>query len=970
MTNTASKRRLTTYYVVLLAVVVAVFALVFSAGSDEHAEPSIAGGYDVAAGGTCLGKAFDLLQSGRYVNLRAGQESRPKGKLEWKNGVLTGPVTCVAGGERQLRATVRDGTLRGAVTGIPVAAAFKRDPPPPGAPTLVPTSVASDYNVIPRSACLGGRIELKQSGRTVTLEPAKKGEPSTLAYAAGKLTGPVRCVDGTIQAGSGTAVDRRITLTLTPAGKGGFPSTVVLDRRRDFTAGLAIFFLAIVIVMLAARWAGTLMTRIRQPRVMGEVLAGIVLGPTLFGLILPNLQASLFPSDVIPWLGVAANLGLIFYMFLIGLEIDLSQLRGRIGQTAAISNTGVLVPMAAGVAVALPVYELIAPPTKFVAFALFMGVAMSITAFPVLARILVERRMLKRPLGALALASAAIDDVSAWFLIAIATAVATAGTAAGVATTILLAIAFCLAMALLVRPVLARASVAFDEAGRVPGGWIAAIFAGVLLSAFVTEEIGIALIFGAFVMGAAMPRHAGLTEDVTRRLEDFVAVLLLPLFFAYTGLKTNVGLIDRWSLVVLTLVLIVVAVACKFGGTFVASRVTGLGWRESAVVGALMNTRGLTELIVLNLALEKGVLSQSLFTMLVLMALVTTFMTGPGLNRLDPRQEYGAPVGEELEEARGQGDDLALPTPDRSILVAPNSDAALVQLRALAEPLARSVPPRELIIVSPVVVTRGVSVRGGLQSQNRLLADANASAGQAARELRERGIASRGVAILSEEVGNDLVRLTEDEGIDLLLIDGRRPLLGDGVPRGDVGQLLRNAPCDVGVLVARDDDEVVLGPDAPVVVPFGGAEHDWAALELGAWIAAAADAPLRLLGVGGDGRADGEDDAGNPTRMLANAALVVQQLVGVQTEPLVAEPGREGILKAAADAGVLIIGLSERWRDEGLGPTRSEIARAAPAPVLFVRRGTRTGALAPREDMTRFTWSAPGAGPPLAPSLS
>ena len=193
-------------------------------------------------------------------------------------------------------------------------------------------------------------------------------------------------------------------------------------------------------------------------------------------------------------------------------------------------------------------------------------------------------------------------------------------------------------MALGVRKLLARASTAFDEAGRVPGVWIVAIFAGVLLSAYATEQIGIALIFGAFVMGAVMPRHAGLTEDVTHRVEDFVVLLLLPLFFCFTGLRTNVLLLDRAELLLLTLVLTVVAIACKFGGTMLASRVTGLGWRESAVIGTLMNTRGLTELIVLNLALEKGVISEALFAMLVIMALVTTFMAGPLLNLLDPKQ--------------------------------------------------------------------------------------------------------------------------------------------------------------------------------------------------------------------------------------------------------------------------------------------------------------------------------------------
>ena len=421
---------------------------------------------------------------------------------------------------------------------------------------------------------------------------------------------------------------------------------------------------------------------------------------------------------------MAANLGLVFYMFLVGLEIDVSQIRGRISQAAAISNTSVALPMMLGIAVALPLYPLLGPDTKFVAFALFMGVAMSITAFPVLARILVERRMLKRPVGALTLTCAAIDDVTAWFLIALATAVATSGTGGEVVRTIALAVVFCLVMGFLVRPLLGRVSDAYDEAGRVPGIWLAAIFAGVLVSAFVTEEIGIAVIFGGFVAGMIMPRHAGLTEDVTRRIEDFVVVLLLPLFFAYTGLKTNIGLLDRPVLWWITGVLIAVAIVGKFFGAAIAARLTGFDWRASAVIGTLMNTRGLTELIVLNLALEKGVISDGLFAALVLMALVTTFMAGPLLKLFDPDNSFGAPLEEELEDARAlsraEFPDLAVP--ERSILVACQGEDELPALLAIAEPLARSEPPRELILARLVRPTRGASARGALQTEQMLAA--------------------------------------------------------------------------------------------------------------------------------------------------------------------------------------------------------------------------------------------------------
>jgi K+:H+ antiporter len=952
----ASARRLIVYYAILAAVTVVVVVVVFAAGSDEKTQPAIAGGYDVAPpAASCTGLQMDVTQSGEFVGLR-----RPDGtvlsKARLRDGRLKGDVTCIGGGERALVATVAvKGVLAGTLGGVPLRAELKRDPPPPGAlRPRPPPSIAGKYKLAPRSDCLGGAFELEKAGGNAY---EIQGGIGRLVYEDGPIAGRVTCRDKSVRPVTGQAVNRDLTLTVPAGGTATAPEKVAASKQRDFTELVAAFFLAVVVVMLFARLMGAAVAHFRQPRVMGEVLAGILLGPTVFGLLFPDLQRALFPSDVIPLIGVVANLGLIFYMFLVGLELDLSQLRGRLAQTAAISNTGVAIPMLAGIAVALPTYTLIGPPAKggFTAFALFMGVSMSITAFPVLARILVERRMLRQPVGALALASAAIDDVSAWFLIALATAVATSGGGFDVVRTILLAGAFCLVMGVGVRPLVARVSRAYDEAGRVPVTWITAIFAMVLLAAFTTEEIGIALIFGGFIAGTVMPRHAGLTEDVTHRMEDFVVLLLLPLFFAYTGLKTNVLLLDRAELVVLTVVLLVVAIVCKFGGSVLASRVVGLGWRQSAVIGALMNTRGLTELIVLNLALEKGVISEALFAALVLMALVTTFMAGPVLNRLDPRNEFGEPVEAELDRARDETAAITpMPIPEQSILVAPQTEAALAQLLAVAVPLATSEPPRELIVARLIEPPRGAAVRGGLQTESFILADASRELERVRGELLERGVPARAVAFTSTDAGRDLAKLADREDVDLVLIDGRRPLRGEGVPRGAVGSVLRRAPSDVAVLVAREDAVVAPGADAPLVVPFGGAEHDWAALELGAWLAASTGAPLQLLGA-----ADGEEDA---SRLLATASLLVQRFVGVGAEPLLAEPGREGLLRAAAGAGLLVVGLSDRWREEGLGPVRHEIAAAAPAPILFVRRGLRPGALAPRTDVTQFTWSHVGAG--------
>jgi len=312
----------------------------------------------------------------------------------------------------------------------------------------------------------------------------------------------------------------------------------------------------------------------------------------------PTCARRIFPTDILPALGVTANLGLIFFMFLVGLEVDFTQLKGKASRAAAISNASVALPMLLGIAVALPLYEVIGPNKKFAAFAIFMGVSMSITAFPVLARILTERRMLGRPVGSLSIACAAVDDVTAWFLIALASTIAVSGTGGDVLRRSARPSCSTGFMLLAVRPFLKRMGTAFDEVGRIPGVWFAAIIVGVLLSAYVTEEINIAFIFGGFMMGVVMPRHARLTEEVTRRIEDFTVTLLLPVFFVYTGLKTNITLLDRPALWLITVGLITIAIVGKLAGA--GDRRAHLRLRLARVDGdrGPDDTRGLTELIV------------------------------------------------------------------------------------------------------------------------------------------------------------------------------------------------------------------------------------------------------------------------------------------------------------------------------------------------------------------------------------
>jgi Kef-type K+ transport system membrane component KefB len=507
-----------------------------------------------------------------------------------------------------------------------------------------PPSIAGIYRS--ESACLGSELSVAQSGQFIDLGGSAGGK---LRFQDGRLTGDVECAGGGTAAAD-LAVGKVGEATTFTGSVGSEQTTATFAEelpekgvsakdvpKRDGEDTFGRLMLAIAAVILAARLVGTLIARFSQPRVMGEVLAGILLGPTLLGAVWPDAQDYLFPADIIPLLSGASQIGLAFYLFLVGMELDPRLLRDRIGQAAFISNTSVAFPMALGFLVALPIYKLLSPDVRYLPFALFMGVAMSVTAFPVLARILTERRMLRRPVGALSMAGAAIDDVTAWGLLALATAVAGSGEASHALQVVGLTALFVAAMLLVGRRFLARVSKAYDEVGQVPTLWLGAIFVCVLLSAYVANQIGIAAIFGAFVMGLIMPRHAGLTQDVSGRFESFVVLVLLPLFFVVTGLRTEINALNRPILWALTLLLIAVAIAGKFVGAMLAARFGGFSLRDSAAIGALMNTRGLTELIVLNIGLDLGVISPTLFAMMVVMALATTALTAPVLELLMPR---------------------------------------------------------------------------------------------------------------------------------------------------------------------------------------------------------------------------------------------------------------------------------------------------------------------------------------------
>jgi len=406
---------------------------------------------------------------------------------------------------------------------------------------------------------------------------------------------------------------------------------------------IAMLLLQIIVIIACARLFGFLFKKIGQPAVIGEIVAGIILGPSIAGAFFPELTGFLFPVASLGTLQFLSQIGLILFMFIIGMELDLKAIGRQAHGAVIISHASIIIPYTLGMGLAYFIYNEYAPAgISFVSFALFMGIAMSITAFPVLARILQEKGLTRSPLGALALTCAAADDITAWCILAAVIALVKSGSSISALYTIGLAIIYVFAMLKLVRPFLERLSNVYDnkESKRTP--IIALLFTLLIVSSYLTTIIGIHALFGAFMAGVIMPTSLSFRKIVIDKIEDISIILLLPLFFVITGLKTQIGLLNESHLWVTFGWILLVAVAGKFGGSALAARMVGQSWKDSLSIGVLMNTRGLMQLIVLNIGYDLGILSPEIFAMMVLMALVTTFMTGPALdliNWLIPEKE-------------------------------------------------------------------------------------------------------------------------------------------------------------------------------------------------------------------------------------------------------------------------------------------------------------------------------------------
>jgi len=389
----------------------------------------------------------------------------------------------------------------------------------------------------------------------------------------------------------------------------------------------------IVTILIVCRIFGWLFEKINQPTVIGEIMAGIVLGPSLLGYYFPDFSSLLFPTQSLTNLNLVSQIGLILFMFMVGMELDFKLLKTRANDAVIISHASIIVPFALGICLAYFIYEIIAPEgVHFLSFALFIGIALSITAFPVLARIVQERGIHKTRLGVMVITCAAIDDITAWSLLAVVIAIVKAGSIISALPTILFSVAYVILMLQVVRPFLARIGELHTTRENLTKPVVAIFFLVLMLSAFATEIIGIHAIFGGFMAGLIMPENVKFRNVFIEKVEDVAMVLFLPLFFVYTGLRTQIGLLDDPGLWKNCLMIIIVAISGKFLGATFSAKFTRLNWKESLSIGVLMNTRGLVELVVLNIGFDLGVLSPELFAMMVIMALVTTFMTAPALD--------------------------------------------------------------------------------------------------------------------------------------------------------------------------------------------------------------------------------------------------------------------------------------------------------------------------------------------------
>jgi Kef-type K+ transport system membrane component KefB/nucleotide-binding universal stress UspA family protein len=685
---------------------------------------------------------------------------------------------------------------------------------------------------------------------------------------------------------------------------------------------LLLLFVQICVIVALSRVIGSLFLRIGQPKVVGEMLAGIMLGPSLLGWLAPRFAAGLFPSEGMPYLAFLSQLGVICFMFLVGLELNPKLLRDRGHAAVMISHMSIVVPFLLGAALALYLFPRLfqeTPAMSFRAVALFMGAAMSITAFPVLARILTERNLHKTNVGAVAITCAAIDDVTAWCMLAFVVAFARFEGVHQAVMTAVLAVVYVLIMFFAVRPFARRLESIHDRQGRLSQGVMAVVLLLALASACITQWIGIHALFGAFLMGSMMPKGTRFVREISEKIEDYTVILLLPIFFAYSGLRTQIGLLNTPGLWLDAGLITLVACLGKFGGSSVAARICGMPWRDASAIGILMNTRGLMELVILNIGKDLGVISEAVFAMMILMALITTSLTQPVLNLIYPTRLIMA----QIARRRKVGFSVLVP------VAAPQSATALARVAGamVGQPSAGNGRGSVLALhlLRPVEHDAFQSAAGeasNLRSEAIELFQ---------NQLEQQRLPTETISFPSVDIPHDIITTAASRDVDLVLMGFHKPVFGRALLGGKVHHIMSDCPCDVGVFVDRGFQTA-----SKILVPYGGGRHDRLALDLAARIARSTGAAVTVLYVA------------PPSTASAARAQAAREAVN-QVFPSAAPPEFKAVedaspvavvLREAAQFDLVIIGVSEEWGLESrlFGWRPERIARDCPTSMLIVRK--------------------------------
>jgi Kef-type K+ transport system membrane component KefB len=681
----------------------------------------------------------------------------------------------------------------------------------------------------------------------------------------------------------------------------------------------------ISLILGLSRIMGFLFVRLRQPQVMGEMIAGIMLGPSLFGLLFPGAFKGIFPVQSIQYLNALSQVGVILFLFLIGLELDPKLLRNR-GQAAIIiSHASIMAPFFAGAVLAVFLYPKLfnaVPAMRFTSVALFMGAAMSVTAFPVLARILTERNLHKTQVGAIAITCAAVDDVTAWCMLAFVIAIARAtGVGPGLLTAAK-AVVYILAMFFVIRPFIARLALVAQRRSGISQNLLAVIFILVLASSFTTEWIGIHALFGAFVMGAIMPKETEFVQKLTEKLQDFTVVFLLPIFFAYTGLRTQIGLLDHASLWYYTGLIILAATAGKFGGSTLAARACGISWRDASAIGILMNTRGLMELVILNIGRDLGVITDTVFAMMVIMAIVTTALTTPILHLVHPAVESEAEAARERAGRR-----------PFTVLIPISLPASGGPLAAMAAALSPAIETGRRIIalhLQRLADRDPYSVRPSDASAER--AHVLEPLVAAARDLE---IPTEPIAFVSRDIPSDIARIARVRGADLILMGFHKPVFGQAILGGTVHRVMTASDSDVAVFVDRGIEHEI----KTILVPYLGGKHDLLALELAGRIARNAQASMTVLHVVPPKRS--ETDAVLHARSIVDRTFSdPTQSAPIHFQVIEDQSPVDAVIQTAKQFDLLVIGVEEQWgmQSQLFGFRPERIAREAATSLLIVRK--------------------------------